>query len=117
MKKRTTKQKITINSIVLMFSDSNQRFKNVIFIKLTIVLKTNFKHMTKRHIKQSFHGALSIDNLIEQLSKSDIQNQNSKFSFNQTIKRQLHKKDRSIHFDQSFRDVKNNLSFKNARLF
>ena len=111
-----TKRKITINSIVSTFSNSDQQFKNVIFIESATISKTNFKHVTKRHIEQSFDDVSLIDNLIEQSSKSDAQNQNFKFLFNQTNKYQSHEKYQSIRFDQNLRDVRNDSSFENARL-
>ena len=117
MKKQTTKRKITINLIVSTFSDLNQQFENVIFIESTIMSETNFKHVMKQHIEQSFDDVSSIDNLIEQSSKSNTRNQNFKFSFNQTIERQSNEKYRLIRFDQNFRDVKNDSSFKNTQLF
>ena len=73
--------------------------------------------MTKRRIEQSFDDVPSVDDLIGQLSKSNTRNQNTKFSFNQTIKRQSNEKYRSIRFDQNFRDVKNDSSLENAQLY
>ena len=69
MKKSTTKWKITINVFILMFSNSDQRFKNVIFIDSTTVSKTNFEYITKRNIEQSFDDVSSTDNLIDQSTK------------------------------------------------
>ena len=71
MKKQTTKQKITINVFISTFSNSDQRFKNVIFIDLTTVSKIDFEYITKRNIKQSFNDVSSIDDLIDQSAKQN----------------------------------------------
>ena len=58
-----------LNAFVLLFFDSNNRFKNQIFIESTTNLKTNSKHTIKRNIEQSFDNVSSIDDLIVQSSK------------------------------------------------
>ena len=103
MKKRTTKRKITAIST---FSNSNQRFENVIFIDSTTVSKADFEHITKRHIEQSFDDVSSTDDLIDQSTKrnqkhlfaanntisfvQNTRNQNFRFSSHRTTKRQLY---------------------------
>ena len=103
MKKRTTKRKITAIST---FSNSDQRFENVIFIDSTTVSKTDLEHITKRHIEQSLDDVSSIDDLIDQSAKrgrkhlfvanntislvQDTRNQNFRFSSHRTTKRQSH---------------------------
>ena len=77
-----TKQKITINAFISTFSNSNQRFKNVIFIDSTTISKTNFEHIIKRNIEQSFDDVSSIDDLIDQSAK---RNREHLFAANNTI--------------------------------
>ena len=124
IKKRTTKWKITAIST---FSNSNQRFENVIFIDSTTVSKTDFEHITKRHIEQSFDDASSADDLIDQSTKrnwkhlfaanntisfvQNTRNQNFKFSSHRTTKRQSYEINWRNRFDQNLRDVKNDSLF------
>ena len=124
MKKRTTKRKITAIST---FSNSDQRFENVIFIDLTTVSKTDFEHITKRHIEQSFDDASSADDLIDQSTKrnwkhlfaanntisfvQNTRNQDFRFSSHWTTNRQLYEINWKNRFDQNLRDVKNDSLF------
>ena len=70
MKKQTTKRKIIINAFISTFSNSDQRLENTIFIASTTVSKTNFEHITKRHIKQSFDNASPIQNSADQTKQN-----------------------------------------------
>ena len=124
MKKRTTKRKITAIST---FSNSDQRFENVIFIDSTTVSKTDFEHITKRHIEQSFDDVSSTDDLIDQSTKrnqkhlfaanntisfvQNTRNQNFRFSSHRTTKRQSYEINWKNRFDQNLRDVKNDSLF------
>ena len=62
MKKQITKRKIITIST---FSNSNQRFENMIFIESTTISETDFEHITKRHIEQSFDDVSSTNDLID----------------------------------------------------
>ena len=127
MKKQTTKRKITINVFISTFSNSDQRFKNVIFIDLTTVSKTDFEHITKRHIEQSFDDVSSTDDLIDQSTKrnqkhlfaanntisfvQNTRNQNFRSSSHWITNRQLYEINWKNRFDQNLRDVKNDSLF------
>lgn len=118
MKKKITKRKFTNNAFVSTFSNSNQRFENVVFIESTTISKTDFEHMTKRFIEQLFDDILSIDDLIDQSSKRIQKYLFVTINTILSIRNAKNQQNEWSHFfNQSTRDVKNDSWYKKSQQF